>query len=266
MVGVQPVQQHAAGAIAGQAGLVLGRHHEGERRRPGIAHGAAHLLPMQMQMAGGDQSQRRVVQQRRQGRAGGGRHRPVVEDRVLRRGHEDRLVQEQGEAPVTKVSGGRGDEGVLRRFLRQAGAHDLGVEPNQPPARHIPQPAILADHGPEPGDPHRIHRLARHGAGMAADIMIARDRQQRRRQGAQQAGGEFQILRLVGAIQREVAAGDYQIGRRGRGPGGDHRQIVAEQRAARREMGIRNLQDNRHAAPRFLGPGARLAAATVPRL
>ena len=70
VIGVQAVPQCAADARAGQTELFGGVDDERQGRCPGIGHAAAHDMVMQVQMAGGDQAQAGMVEQRVQGGAG----------------------------------------------------------------------------------------------------------------------------------------------------------------------------------------------------
>ena len=153
-------------------------------------------------------------------------------------------MQEDRKAPVADARGDLGGEAGLRRFLRQAGAHDLGVQPDDEPARQVARPGILARQATDPRQSCRIDRLLRHGARVAADIVVARNHQQRGADQVEQRTGVGTIGGVVGMQDLDIAGVHDQIG-----PDlivemlGQQPESGSGGTAGRGQMGIGNLHD-----------------------
>ena len=94
---------------------------------------------------------------------------------------------------------------------------------------------------PEPRQPLRVAGLPRGAFRMIADIMVARQRVHGARQARQARGGEGHVRLAVGAVERDIAGGDDQVGRLG-GEVLHHRvEIGTEQRGPRAKMRVGNL-------------------------
>jgi hypothetical protein len=152
-------------------------------------------------------------------------------------------VQEQRE----RAAGGTGfgGEGILRLGLREARVQGQGVQPQQPPARHVLDEAVGAEAGAPAGMARGIGGLPDAGGRVIAGIVVpGQDQQRQVAEGRRVLGArEVEVSVLVGAVQRDVAGVDDEV----RGAGDDGRgqaaEVAGEAWLLRAEVRVGNLGD-----------------------
>jgi len=140
------------------------------------------------------------------------------------------------------------DEPVeLRLFLRMARPDQQAVEADQTPAADILGEAIGTGKAAPAFEPDIVDRLVR--AGHVADVVIAGNDQHRHVEFAEQRHGEDDVVRLVGAVDGEVAGVQDEVGVYLLDPAANGLPVAVEVRLGRAEMRIADLDDFHGLAP-----------------
>jgi len=91
--------------------------------------------------------------------------------------------------------------------------HNFGIEANDAPAWQIMQTIPCTKMPLKPCQPSFVKGLTRHGVGVAASIMIARQSQNWAWEAAQFFGGKRHIRLMICAIKRKISADNSKVGR-----------------------------------------------------
>jgi hypothetical protein len=153
-------------------------------------------------------------------------HRPVIKNRVIWMRHKDGLVQKHRQSPRICAFNGFNDEARLSFFFRVSRAHHLGIKADDAPAWQIMQTIPCTKMPLKPCQPSFVKGLTRHGVGVAASIMIARQSQNWAWEAAQFFGGKRHIRLMICAIKRKISAGNGKVGR------GRHSQCIDQGKVA----------------------------------
>ena len=159
---VQPVLGGAVGVqhVLGPAEVFLTSrwmpcitYQKRDRRRPDLAQAVGRVVTHLVDVAAGDEGREPCAEQHQQPGAGARQHRPVVHRVIAQPFFGQRLMAEQGDAPLAGPGNGLGQPVPLAVI---AFVEPLGVETDEAPAWYVAPPAAG---GPgRPGSGVRPHR------------------------------------------------------------------------------------------------------------
>ncbi len=206
-----------SGRLRPVARLLVVAEHESRRRRP---HVLGRPMPPRKELVHvprGDKGRHHVAECLQQFRPWLRIDEAPTDDVLVRRHVEQRLVDEQRHWNGPGRGDRLGHEAELIRRTRKTAAEDLRVDRHDAPAAGLEAPMVGAEAGQVLGAPLLAHdRMAgRHRCVRTlAEIVIAGDEANRRRNLVVQAARRGEVVRVGRAVERHVPAVDDEIGPR----------------------------------------------------